>query len=465
MDLTAYHAQIGWDNGRVPVPADVIDCPNMGAFTTQLARALPGGDLNNQVVKLHLSNGNVDYGAIGIRNYNGPGLEIYGNEDGSTVVRAGAGGSMAEANFACFRLGSADGARQTNRNVSIYNLDLRGGGSLGTTNGVNWGVILGGAFDTDENRGNVFNIHVQGVRASDVRQEGFKVDGNGGTDGVTVQQCTVRRTGLAYTPGTSDGFGEAFYWGDGNSGRPYFNGLLDRCHAFDVTMGEGVEFKRGGTNNGVVDSLFHDILIDNGGAIKFEDNDGSYFAHGNIVYNVSSTPDSDHEGVGILLTGGGNVTNNIVWNCERACSAFVLSQDPGLTSVLRHNTMLVGSAEAAYAFTLGNFGDGSRTHEQTVTVIDDIVNGTESANAYASATFDTQTATFVGPTTGTADAGTGPGSGFFVSGGAARNAVASSPVTADLRGLARTFPTDAGALDSDVTDAPPPPAAFRLFSL
>ena len=322
---------VGHNFHRVLVPLQAIDCPTMTVFKNELAKVLPGGANAGASVQLHLSNGVLDYGNIGIRNYNvsdgGDGLEIYGNFDGSTRLRYNAAGSMSESNGAVFRIGSADNANQTNDGIKIYNLEIDGTGTLHTANGAIWGAIIGASHTNDKNAADTTNVHMQGCHIHHSRQSGLKIHGNGGTGDVHVFGCTMEFSGLQYnTPGDSStqsaGYGEGCYVGDGNGGDSWHNVTIESCHVKNVTMGEGIELKRNGTNGLVVNNLVHDVTIDNGGAIKLEDNNQEYTVRNNRVFNVSSTVHSDSDGVGIFATGGGIIENNIVWDCELACFAY-----------------------------------------------------------------------------------------------------------------------------------------------
>ena len=447
---------VGWVAGRVAVPGGAVTCATLGAFQTELNKVRLGGANAGDSVDLHLTG--TTYAELGVRNYNctdgGNGLRIYGNADGTTVVGY-TGSGMTEANSTCFRLGSASGLRQTNTRISVYNIDFDAGGTLGTTNGAIWGVIVGGACDGDVYRGNCFEIHFQGCRVRDTRQSGTKTDGNGGTDGVTWQQCTIDTTGLQYTSGDSSGFGEGMYVGDGNTGRAWSNITIDRCEISAVLMGEGIEFKRNGGNGLITDCHIHDVTIDNGGGIKFEDNPNEYTARRNRIHDIKSNADSDASGAGIFMTGGGILENNIVWDVEAGCITVALALTAGVTGSSTHNTLHATGGLSAFSWT-GSFGNPSRTNDWALTSTDDIVIGTlNNGTPYTGSNVgSTVTATFVGPTTGTADAGDGHGSGFEVSSGAARNAVTPiGTVTLDLQGYVRIDPTDAGAIDADAVGA------------
>lgn len=457
---------VGWDFGRVEVPATATECPNMPSLMAELAKYAPGGPLDGQAGEIAMTGGDV-YGRFGIDFWSFTNkLKVYGRQDGTTQVRGTVGGGNGLDRGHAFRMEGV-------RNVEIYNIDFNAEGQLHTSNGVQSATILGAHWAGDTTRADVFNIHMQGCRFRNSRQAGIKVDGDGGTDGVTLQQCTAMNTGLQWTAGDSEGFGEGIYCGDGNSKRAWSNITFDRCHVFNVYMGEGIEMKLNGTNGLVKDCWIHDVLIDNGGGLKFTDND-TYQAIGNSIWNIGSTPDSDTEGYGIFTTGGGTFLNNTVWNCERATVGFSRSLDSGRTSVFNHNTFAAdngswtdiegktyGNADAAFYFT-GNFGNSSRTHDQLVTSQNDCIVGSRNVGSYSGASWtNDQSGSFVGPTSGDADGGEGPGSGFVLSGGNARNAVGALVVAHDARGYIRVAPTDAGAYDADgIPPSPPPPFVF-----
>jgi len=459
---------VGWDNGRVAIPAGAVDVPNMGALTSELAKYVGGGSLAGQSVDLYLSG--ALYGAIGIRNYNctdgGTGLRLYGRQNGTTVVRFGASGSMPESQSCCLKVASASGSRQTNRRISIYNLDFDGVGSPQTSNGAIWGTNFGSSFGSDNNRGDIFEIHIQGCRIRNVRQSGVKLDGDGGSDGATIRLCTVQGTGFQHVAGTSsDGFGEGIYLGDGSTGRGWNNFTVEQCHVFNTVQGEAIELKRAGGGVGAIrHCLVHDIEIHSGGALKTEDDSFSaYEVIGNRAFNVTSTGDSAHEGIGLFMTGGGTVENNIIWGCERSCLTFSLALDSNVSSVLRHNTLIAGSGSVCYDFT-GNFGNGNRVHRWSVDNEFDVTSGPLVSNQWGEADLTSRfNASFIGPTNGSADNGGGPGSGFALAPGAnaAVDVANGSQIGVDITGVTRTGIPDAGALERDVVvDTTPPVVTF-----
>lgn len=422
----------------------------MASLMAELAKFAPGGTKAGQDGSIWMTG--PLFGRFGIDYWSSNGtnrLRIYGNYNGSSVVNYNVGGGNGlDRNTAVIR---TDGTR----GVEIYNLDLDGRATLGnSTSGAQSGMIVGAHWSGDNNRADVFDLRVQGVRLRDVRQSGMKIDGDNGTDGVTVYGCTVQRTGRGHSPGSSaSGYGEGIYCGDGNSGRSYSNVTVERCEVMDVLQGEGLEGKRNGQNVLFKDNYVHDVVIHSGAGVKFEDNvpAQNYQMIGNVVHDVTVNGDSAaNTGAGFMLTGGGTIKNCLAYECDRPVE-FALAKTSGVVGTLEQNTWVVPTGgDAAYRFG-GSFGDGARTIQWDINARDNIVVGNHhSGGQWSSASFTNEHGgSFVGPTSGSSDAGDGPGTGYVLSGGSGRNAVSNVLIDDDLRGWARTNPSDAGALDAD----------------
>ena len=452
----------GWAAGRVAVPGGAIDCPDMTTLVTEINKVLPGG--SNAGDSVVLSASGLQYGQIGLDSYDcsdgGDGFELYFREDGASQITHNAAGSMGDAHSALFRL--KNGANK----VSVYNGDFVGNGSLGTSNGAIWGGAIGGSYDNDPNRGDVFDVLLRGCRFRDTRQSGVKIDGDGGTDGVTMELCTVDNTGLQYTVGSSSGFGEGVYVGDGNTGRAYSNVTVTQCEVMNVLHGEAIEGKRNGTNVVVSYNHVHDVVVDSGGAIKFE---GPYTARGNRVHAVSTNVDSDSDGSddgdGIEVVAGALIENNIVWDVTGDCVSAGRTQSASQTTTCRNNTLVPGSGHAAYSVNTDTYF-GSNNNK--VDADGNIYIGTLSAGTLNGSTFADYSATtgdFVGPTTGTADSGDGPGSGFqlLAASGAVDTGGTAATVPIDITTASRGALNDYGAIESNATPDTTPPTPAWTF--
>lgn len=425
---------------RVPVPAGAIQCPDEASFHSTVQTYLPGGANAGQSVNIHLNG--LQYDRLGIDGYvctdGGLGMMKYGNQDGSTEIRYGNTDVTGDAHSAVFRL------KNGFETGGLFNVRIDGQ-STGDGVGAIWGLIVGAAFDNDPRRGDVHNYVVRGVEVHHTQQATIKIDGDGGTDGVHVSYSTFRDTGIG--DAEFEGFGEAVYVGDGSTGRAYSNVTVEFCHVHDVFMGEGIEAKRNGTNVVIRYNWVHDVVIRDGGGIKGE---GPAEVYGNRIARVSTIPESTtSNGNGIQMQRGGELYNNVIWDCTGYCLMLTTSEFQNVVYEPRHNT-LIATNQSAYGINLDNRG----AHQCSVQSEHNAYEGDRDNGSTNNSTFNdvnVSLADFVGPTSVDAiDGSNGPGSGFVLAGGPARNAVATlGSVTEDLRMLQRSAPTDAGALDVD----------------
>ena len=430
---------------RVPVPAGAIQCPTEASFHATVQDYLPGGPNAGQSVNIHLNG--LQYDRLGIESYEctdgGLGMRKFGNQDGSTEIRYGNTDVTGDAHGAIFRLknGFATGG--------LFNVRLNGQ-STGDGVGAIWGLILGASFDNDQNRGDVFNYVVRGVESHHVQQSTIKVDGDGGTNGVHVSYSTFRNTGIG--DANFEGFGEGVYIGDGNTGRAYSNVIVEFCHIHDVFMGEGIEAKRNGTNVVIRYNNVHDVVIRDGGGIKGE---GYAEVYGNRIARVSTHANSTtSNGNGIQMIRGGELYNNVIWDCTGFCLMLTTSEVQDIVYRPRHNT-LIATNRSAYGINFDQRGPNQcRVEAEHNAYEGDRDDGPPNGSTFNDVAVGL--GDFVGPTSGDADSGAGFGSGYVLSGGPARNAVATlGTVTEDLRMFTRSAPTDAGAFDADALPADP----------
>lgn len=432
----------GCDEGRVPVPDTAIRCSTLTDFARLVRRYFPGGDRAGRSVEIYVDG--LQYDEAGLERYRctdgGHGMYIYGRQDGATQFRY-TGRGMKEAYSAIFRL--ANGASK----VSLFNLDLEGLHS-NSNRGATWGAILGGAYAQDPNRGDVSDIVMRGCRVRNVKEIGIKVDGDGNTNGVWVVYCTVDGAQV-----------EGIYAGDGATGRRYNRVFIWACEVMNTSRGEAIEAKRNADTVEIGYCHAHRIHMDSGGAIKTE---RPYDVFNNIVHHVTASG-STRNGDGIEVMGG-NVHCNIIWGVTGSCVVVLKSNVPGRVARVRHNTLdarrgrgAVSGNEENY---LGNHATG--VHSDNNIYVGHHFNGSAGGGTLNDIKVDA--GDFVGPSnTETSDAGQGPGSGYLLKSGPARNSV-TRLVSHDARGWARGSKTDAGALDSAATpptsEVPPvnPPA-------
>jgi hypothetical protein len=199
-------------------------------------------------------------------------------------------------------------------------------------------------------------------------------------------------------------------------------------HAYDLTA-DGIDIKPGANNIEVYDAWIHDITLDSGGpvaAISINDSwagavlDGTVVVDGVVIYNVNyRTPGSFGNPISI---GDGHVTirHLIEWdnNANNAVRVRpITTATPGMSVTVECATAPDNPMMNVYN------PDGV-----SMTV-------TEQCNIDSS-----DGVSFVGPTSGTADSGFGPGSGFVPVNG---SAPAASCCSHDIAGCPTTV---AGAL-------------------
>ena len=462
---------VGHFTGRVPVPAGAVQVATVAEFRAELNKVLPGGVNAGDSVDLHFTG--TFYYEIGIEGYvrtdGGTGLRLYGNQDGSTRIGfIGTGGvtdRMLEAHSACIRVGSAENQFDPNSHIEIYNFELDGG-STGDGIGAKWGLILGGANDVDAYRSNVSQIFVQGVEVHHTQNSGIKIDGNGGTDGVTIQQVTVREVGQQYEGQSGvEGLGEGIYCGDGGTGRAYSNVLLDRCHVYgtagNVNFGEGINTKRNGTNVEIRDCVVHDIEIDNGGGIACEE---YAEVRGCRVWGISRNGFSDtNYPAAVAFERGGLVENCVIWTDHPNGSCVNLIDEAVASTVtVRHSLLDASNGRTCYS--LNEFGGSSQAlvAEFNVT-LGNATSGTNgtggSRNDFAASSGD-----FVGPLTGVRDAGSGEGSGYEQQPGSAIiDGASGSGLALDIQGLSRTGTPDLGPFEVNTVPDTTDPTSTIVF--
>ena len=400
---------VGWDNYRVAPPIGTVVVTNAAMFQTEMDKVLPGGVNEGDSVDIEFTTGTFDEIAI-LGGYQvadgGTGIRLYGQQDGSSRIRF-TGNGTSDAAGACLRIGSEPNQSQVTDGVEVYNLEFDGNSS-GNGNNAIWGVVFGASFDNDTRMGNVHNYRIQGCRLHRMQISALKMDGDGGSSFGVAYGNTVHNTNQRYlNNGLSLGSGEGIYLGDGNTNRAYDNMIVERNHVYDVNQGEAIEFKANGTNCICRWNYVHDNLVHTGGAIK--NIAVGTEIYGNRVHNIFTNGDS--------ATGSGNaffimrttdLHNTIAWDCDAAVA--VPNAPSGQSTTSRHNTF-----QATTIWRLNQDGSSFGSNPHPINSDNDITVGNLTQGSQAGSSFNGLAASlgdFEGPTTGTADDGNGPGSGW-----------------------------------------------------
>ena len=248
-------------------------------------------------------------------------------------------------------------------------------------------------------------------------------------------------------------FGEGIYIGNGSQVDDASHDVLIQGNEIYNVAADGIDIKASTYNITVRDNFIHDInfTIDSyGRAIGIGANEvnyrsGNYLIENNVFANLTS--DRDGDAIAIAIGHGGTtLRNNVFYNIEdrgiymQSTGGGYGFGNPSATDVYIYNNTLWGCG------TVGCLQDLSNGRA-TVTARNNLSSATMGSGNRAAVSGD-----FVGPLTGTANAGEGPGSGFKLksSSGAVNSAVPISGFNKDLEGTTRPLGSqwDFGAFES-----------------
>ncbi|MDH3300186.1 MAG: right-handed parallel beta-helix repeat-containing protein [Acidimicrobiia bacterium] len=242
----------------------------------------------------------------------------------------------------------------------------------------------------------------------------------------TVIRCnTIHDTGML-----DPEFGEGIYVGTGRTGAvDRTSGVLIEGNEIHSIANEAVDVKRYTTNVTIRNNLIHDVTPYYGGAISLglNRNDwgpANYLVEENRIWNVSS---GRHYAQAIAVAHGPTVIrNNTIWNVDTR----ITDSWPWTATIQVHGDD--NEADWAYGFgnpamarvdIIGNTIIGCnqgciKSHTDpgeirpTLTVQSNIVDRASTGDAANSTDIVVSAGDLVGPVTGTADSGSGPGSGL-----------------------------------------------------
>lgn len=263
----------------------------------------------------------------------------------------------------------------------------------------------------------------------------------------TIYCNTVTETGRS-----SGEHGEGIYIGTGSESPGYVddtsNVLVKGNHIYDVTN-EAVEIKQRTHSITVEDNHIHDLTPWYGGAITagvgpLDWPNANYLIQRNRIYNVSKGRDY---GTAISIAHGDSIIrNNIIWNIDtpnswewrhpiqvHADGSTYGFGNPSWVKIEIYNNTVWGCRwECINATHQGGAEPNVITRNNLLSNLDGgVVNASRDKLAASG--------DFVGPITGTADAGSGPGSGFRLksSSSAVDSATAAPGFTDDVNGAVR----------------------------
>ena len=242
----------------------------------------------------------------------------------------------------------------------------------------------------------------------------------------TVVRCnSIHHTGLVQPE-----FGEGIYVGTGKTGAvDRTSGVVIEGNEIHSISNEAIDVKRYTTDVTIRHNLIHDVTPHYGGAVSLglNKNDwgpANYLVEHNRIWNVSS---GKHYAQAIAVAHGPTVIrHNVIWNIDTKIS----DSWPWTAAIQVHGD----DNDADWAYGFGNpamtavqiagntvFGcnqgciDGYTDPGQirpTLTLDSNLVDRASTGDAANDTDIIVSASDFVGPTAGTADAGSGPGSGF-----------------------------------------------------
>ena len=286
---------------------------------------------------------------------------------------------------------------------------------------------------------NADNVKFEYNEVHELAQAGIVAQAVQTNSSLIVSNITIRCNVVHDTGKVSPQYGEGIYLGNGNNFSGDHDILVEKNEVYAITA-DGMELKAHTYNITVQDNYFHDInfsATSNGRGLSIATNNenygnANYLIQRNVFANISS--DQDNNAIAILV-GHGTTTirNNLLYNIE----------DRGIGMQSTGGQYGFGNPSFADVNIYNNTAYGCGGYGCIVDFSGGIANITQTNNLFSDdAGTNDRTATsgdFVGPLTGDADAGSGPGSGYELapSSAAVDNATTLGSFSDDLDGRSR----------------------------
>lgn len=349
------------------------------------------------------------------------------------------------------------------------------GASTGN-NGAIWGVVIGQSYLGDTRAGACTNITVEGLDVHHVQQETMKVSATGTAD-VEILDNEIRDAGLDTTV---NDVGELVYVAEGSGGaagtQDVDNVLIRWNNIHTNREGEGVDIKRGASNVKIWDNDISNLRMRFGGAITFwsDDLDPGFDANGSIlrnrVFDAHPGPGAFTSSIEAIEIGGDAVIErNIMWDFSGR-GINLVSQFAGSNKIVNAHFNIIDATNGGNVFELNTEAPNGGSNPGALIAsnnayLSNLSGGSNGAGGSLTNNILIDATDVDGPiTTGTADSGNGPGSGYFPdSAGSQVDAGNSYALSVDLDAYgtagAVNGTRDVGAFEYGATVDTTPPAS------
>lgn len=320
-----------------------------------------------------------------------------------------------------------------NTHLNILGIDVFGGNQPIMTQNVVTGISNSSGGSANLATGDVSNILISHNRVHDFRLSAIQIGGPmDGSNHIKIGCNEIYNTGMDTINLDGKLLGEGVYIGNGQSVDAEMHDIEIYGNNMYAIGSEAVDIKAKSYNITIRDNLIHDFDPAWTGAIALGVNqvdyqDGNYLVEGNYIWNISTYSPRPGNANGIV-PGHGTTTirNNVIWNIDDEAISFYerdTTGDYGIgfgsadnRTVNIHNNTMFNCGDACIGehpiqatnplypsirLAINNIGDSNNPEDEIVIQ--------SSANYIATAS------DFIGPVTGTADAGFGPGSGLALS--------------------------------------------------
>lgn len=309
--------------------------------------------------------------------------------------------------------------------IELTGMEIYGGDPVDLSSMAVAGIIAGyDGSSIQKPAGDVNHLVISHNTIHSMRQSGIHVGRPGGASSDINISCNeIYDTGLE-TPL----YGEGIYVGNGKDNNSADHDIRIDANHIHLTGGEAIDIKAPVYNVSITRNWIHDIESVWTGAVALgvdlvDYRSANYVFDGNLIYNITSSEERPSNGNGVVAGHGTTrITNNIIWNVEdRAIAFFKRGGGTGM-----------GFADAAksrvYVFnnTFYRCGDecigensylpGDGQIEPRLSMFNNLLHSQHVDQHLGSYSYNllVESSDFIGPLQGNADAGDGPGSGFYL---------------------------------------------------